>query len=364
MILFFLIFVFLPIHSSNAMPELAHSRIINTATVTRNTPLAIACTAQGTLVVLDKQHCVFSDYQNSRISQVRKIALDQNKILTNRIYVHPKIDITVIPSSRDYGFMIFNNVDVKQTETFYMSNQLNIAMSDFGNVFYRFEGNMVLTCSSHSRGQDIDQSISPGFVFKISANGFSALFCDRKRKSMYEMLDRKVGKKLFDFKVKLDFSHWVYNAVSECLYTITRKERKLYIANTKTLKETIVPLPCFKKIGTLELLTNKRVLALLSQCRSKMCYFDLKTLQPLLITTHDVSRKDRKSVVRGQKIAINPNGEDIIIALSDACLVIKIPAWIREIDTYEKYRIIQSINLVQDARWVITRFFYTLIQKQ
>ncbi len=175
---------------------------------------------------------------------------------------------------------------------------------------------------------------------------------------MYTLLDYGVEKKLFDFCTKLDLSHWVYDLERERLYTVTDKNRNLYIGCTKTNEQKVLTIPDFRT-GTLEFLSNKRVLALLSQHRDKICYFDIENLKSLFITTHKTSKMDTKLAAKGQKIAISSDRKDIIIALSDRCLVIKIPVCIGEINMYERYRILRCTNYPKELHDSIG-FFYWL----
>ena len=359
---FFLIFFSLLSNNCNAMQlpfAYEQSKIIQVIKQDL-TPLAIASSHQGTLVILDQSSCRF--YRNNEIFHLFRTTLDRDNSPRNKIYMHPKKGVCIVPHDREKHYFLCDYK--KRTGNYYGSTiknkHSNIIFNRDSDIFYTFSGDQLcMRDCAILEFREFKTGIKPGILFHT----WPFLCCDIEQQSMYELKDCKKGilpKKLFDFVAKLDLLHWVYSSELGLLCALTQDNRQLYIANTQTLEQTIVPQINNFNIGTLELLANKRVLALLSEPGDTICYFDLRKFQPLLMTTHEISDGDRKCTARGQKMTSSSDGQDIIIALSDKCLVVRTPVWVNKIDIYEKYRMINYMYLPKELHNLIAMFWVAM----
>ena len=376
--LFLAMFLFL-INNSNAMQmsDLQQSKIVKILK-TERIPLAIAGIAQGNIIILDKWQCTFWDYKNENDEITKRagivfdpkrveITLDKKDKLTHKIYLNPKKTQAMIPSYReDYWILVDGKNQIKRFPGLVKNKSSNI-------LFDGIQGCCLATCKDNDlafyfkdENYCLKLSISPGLLFKYDDTRFSdTLCCDVDQKTMYMVDDVGYVKKLFDFCTKLDFTHWVYDSEVDRLYAITDTNRELYVADTKTLQQKVLPIADGFKIGTLELLNNKRILVLLSHYRDKICYFDAKNLKKLLITCHETGKVDKRFRASGQRIAVCSNQEDIVISLSHQCLVIKVPLWISWFNAYEKCCITrQMLAIPKELSNLIGLFLCMLDKKQ
>jgi len=369
--LFFIIFLLIPTYTNSMQESIpVKPSKISKILKAKRIPLAIAITPGGKLVVLDKERCTFFDYNNEETVQQCPVTLSGSQILVNKIYVHPKKDIVIIPDDHGYRCTLFEGIHKKTKLRYGLKNESsNIIFDDYKDEvcalkdgFYAFKGKSLIYHADQTT-KELKLHLSPIFIFNVNINQSIFFFCDEKKKTMYRLLAYGVEEKLFNFCTKLDFAHWVYDVKRERLYAVTHKDRKLYIGCTKTGKQQVLTIPDFK-ISTLELLTNKRILALLSQHRDRICYIDLNGMRPLLITVHEISEPDTRFAAKGQKIAVSPDGEDIIVGLSDQCLVIKIPPRIGGIDACEKYSLLRMINFPKELHDFIGFLLFMLNKQQ
>lgn len=335
-------------------------------------PLAIACTCAGKLIVMDDMFATLWNYQGERVLSAVKTFLNLSEISINKIYAHPKKDIVIIPKLKGREYALYNYEDKSSIHLDCFKDRNSPVLYSEITGFYAIKNKSLIYNNFIEEEQYTLRHFSPGLTFSIlDEEELCFLCCDQQEKNVYKFYihpESNNGKSnstdkhfssmqsvemLFSFSVQLDLNNWVYNPVEKALYAITHDSRQLYAALIETQQQILYPTIKDFKIGDL-ILANDRILVLLSQQRNKVCYIDVKSMRPLLITGHNVPKRNMRGMARGQKITIFPDGKEIIIALDRKCIGIAIPLWIVYFDAYEKYRdIIQRLYIPRELQWLV-----------
>ncbi len=136
-------------------------------------PLAIAVMPQGSLIILDKEHCRFLDYKDDQIVRRCSIALRPSEIAVNKIYVHPRKDIVVIPNYSGRQCILFEGIDKKTKLRYGLKNEIsNIIFDDYEDDrcalkdgFFAFK-NKSLIYHADSTTLELRLQVSPLFYLK------------------------------------------------------------------------------------------------------------------------------------------------------------------------------------------------------
>src|SRR5579871_4134892 len=186
-IAFFMNHVFIVGMQESLNAKVVASIIVKEIGLSRN-PLAIACTPTGKLIVLDESDCTFWNYQEKKILNVISTILDPCEERVNKIYVHPKKDISIIPRCRGKGHILFNHED-NSTVCFnrFKNRNSNVLYSDMAG-FYVIRDDTCLVYDNTAWPEIFTSDIAPGLLFAIlNPKETCFLCCDEQEENVYEL---------------------------------------------------------------------------------------------------------------------------------------------------------------------------------